>query len=142
MSKSRKGFLALANATPAAGETITVQGNEITLRPVTVLEVVRLVKRFPSVKQILLGGAASETSVIEALIEEGPDALAAVIAVAGDNGGDPEAEGYIAALPDEDLIAILDKVIKLTMPAGVADFFGRFAALAAALGLQDTAKAA
>lgn len=133
------GLKALINTTPAAGETVTVSGVSIPLRPITVIELIALLKRFPSLKGMLLGFAAGKEptreAIVEGLLSEGVGAIAAVIATAGGAKGDLEVEAGLIERPDEDLITLLDATIRITMPHGLQDFFGRFAKLAGAMGL-------
>jgi hypothetical protein len=124
----------LIASTPAAGESVSVGGMEISVRPVSMLELLHIVRRFPRLKDLLFGDG-SEQTVLDVVVEAGPEAVAAVLACATGAPGDRDVERGIAALPDEHLIELLAATIRLTMPGGIEGFFGKFARLAQAAGL-------
>lgn len=160
--------------TPAVYE----QGEEITpvrhldIRPVSLMEMLALVKRYPSIKGVLLGffdrdpppeimpedsddlKAAKKAKidafnreagklVMETLIDEGGNAVAALAAIAAGHKKDvdrDEAEEVFKGLDTDDTVLILQNIIRITMPNGISDFFGKFRKLAGGDGMQSGAK--
>jgi hypothetical protein len=124
----------LASAGLGGPETITIGGEPISIRPVRSFELLRIIGRFPALKKVFFG--ADAITMIDVLVDAGPDAIAAVLACATGRPGDAKEEAAISALPDEDIIALLGATMKATMPEGIEAFFDRFSKLAAASGLM------
>lgn len=157
MSKSiARGLDALVASAARIDNTVEISGGEVLVRGLTVLQFIGVIRAFPKIRSVLLGsvGTAVETEdataarFVDVIVECGPEAMAAIVAAGMGKTGDKAVVAAVLDLPDEDLVEILGKVIDLTMPNGLADFFGRFRALADKLGLtatettEDTAEAA
>ncbi|SMC32475.1 hypothetical protein SAMN06297251_10137 [Fulvimarina manganoxydans] len=131
-------------------------GGSIIVRGITVMEFINLLRRFPSARSLILSwvgmmvtedgdeeededrddNAKLMTALFTALLDEGPEAISVLVAKAMGGERDERVVAKIAELPDDDLILALEAVIGLTMPNGISDFFGRFARIAARLGLK------
>lgn len=120
-------------------------GLTIAVRPVSILECLRLVNRFPALKSALFpraGAEADDFALIDILLGDAPEAIGAVLAVAVGRAGDRGIEARLAGLPDDYLLKLLNAVIERTMPDGVEAFFGKLLALAGAAGLQSQPRVA
>lgn len=145
MADKTSSYAALLASAARVSETVTISsGAEIPVRGLSVLEFIRILGRFPELRDVLLRliGAADDDldadiagRAFDVFSSAGPDAIAHVIATAMGASGDEALVAAVLDLGDEDLIALLDRVISLTMPNGMSDFFGRLAGLAARMGL-------
>lgn len=135
MSNAKVGLAALVAATPANIETVVVGEIEVPMKPVTAAEFVAVLGKFPGLRAALTGvfqaGDDSEDVLTEGLIgailADGPEGAASLIAKAAMSN---VAASAILALPDDTFHALLEAAVKLTMPKGASDFFGRVARLA------------
>lgn len=120
-------FLDIAPATesvPLAGATVSVFG-------VSLKTLLNIVTRFPKVRAAFSGGEYT----VEELVAEAPEAVAVIIAA---GIGHPDEPDYIikaATLNVEDQLSILDAMIKLTLPKGLASFLERLQRLSADIGV-------
>ena len=157
MAVKSSSYASLLASAARVSETVTLSsGAEVPVRGLSVLEFVRILGRFPELREILLRliGAGEDDldqdvamQAFDVFSQAGPDAIAHVVAAAMGAAGDEAVVAAVLDLGDDDLIALLDRVIALTMPGGMADFFGRLAGLAARMGLlaaadQQSAEAA
>lgn len=117
-------------------------GVTLRLRPVTLVECLRLLRRFPALKSGLFGGEADDGTLFDVLLDAGPEAIAALVAASSGRLGDAKLEAVIARLPDDVLIPAVLDVVALTMPEGLEAFFERLINLAGAAGLLEEAPAA
>jgi len=116
-------------------EMVTISIGDVSVRPVRMIELLRVIARFPDLKKLFFG--TDNDTLLSVLVQTGPDAIAAVLACATFAPGDLDVERGLAALPDDDLIKLAGKVVSLTMPEGIEGFFGKFASLAEASGLIE-----
>lgn len=136
---------ALIAAAARTSEDVEISGGgTVSVRGLSVIEFLQILRRFPEVRDLLLstiGGLQADDldlkmQLLESLVGTGPEVIAALIAAAAGHPRDEAFEGALLNLADEDFLALLERVIALTMPGGISDFFGRFAAVAARLGLS------
>lgn len=157
MAVKPSSYAALLASAARVSESVTLSsGAEVPVRGLSVLEFVRILGRFPELREVLLRliGAGEDDldadvagQAFDVFSQAGPDAIAHMVAAAMGAAGDEAVVAGVLNLGDDDLIALLDRVIALTMPGGMADFFGRLAGLAARMGLlaaddQQSAEAA
>ena len=145
MKVKASSYAALLASAARVSETVTLSsGAEINVRGLSVLEFIRILGRFPELREILLRliGAGEDDldqdvamQAFDVFSQAGPNAIAHMVAAAMGAAGDEAVVAGVLNLGDDDLIALLDRVIALTMPGGMADFFGRLAGLAARMGL-------
>jgi len=122
----------LISAAAPESTTVPLGGMDVAIRQVSLIDMLRIIKRFPALKALFSGDTAT---LIDLLIDCGPDAVAAVLACATGHPGDKTVEIGIQALPDDALISLLAAAIRITMPDGVESFFARLVTLANAAGL-------
>ena len=149
MAVKSSSYASLLASAARVSESVTLSsGAEVSVRGLSVLEFIRILGRFPELREILLRliGAGEDDldadvagQAFDVFSQAGPDAIAHVVAAAMGAACDEAVVAAILDLGDEDLIALLDRVIALTMPNGMADFFGRLAGLAARMGLLAAA---
>lgn len=109
-------------------DSVEIQGLSFPVRPVGMIDILRIIGRFPELKQVFFG--ADERTLIDIVVSVGPDAIAAFLAVA--TGQD---EKDFVGLDDESLIAFLSKAIKVTMPDGIEGFLQKLVKLGSASGI-------
>lgn len=135
--------LLTAASKPTRDVTLST-GAALPLRGVTIVEVIGVLRAHPSLREVILNvigaGDADEdpgtsAQLLDAFLDAGPEAIATLISVAAGGGHDKAFRDAILDLGDDDVLSLLASTIELTMPSGAADFFGRFAAVAARLGL-------
>ncbi|WP_279482247.1 hypothetical protein [Aureimonas sp. SK2] len=135
-------LLAQLEAVASSGfQPVTAGALTVPLRPVTLVECLRILRRFPALKAALIGGEADEASILDVLLDSGPEAVAALVAAAA---GKPSAdyEAVIARLPDDVLIPLVHATIQLTAPEGIEPFFARLTKLAGVAGMAEAPAAA
>lgn len=121
---------------------ITIGDLTLSLRPVTLVECLRLLTRQPSLKFALFGGDADEATLLDVLLTTGPDAVASLVAASMGSLGDARAEAAIARLPDDILLPLVGEVVQITMPEGLEPFFERLSRLAGVAGMVPAEPAA
>jgi hypothetical protein len=104
-------------------ENVQFNGQDIEVTGVSAEGIAYLLASFPQVKDALLGKGLEVTP--QALLEQGPTFIAAIIAAGTGNPGNAQAEKVAAGLPIGVQVEFLDKIIKLTMPGGVGPFVDR-----------------
>lgn len=130
-------LLAQLEAVASSGfQPVTAGALTVPLRPVTLIECLRLLRRFPALKAALFGGEVDEASMLDVLLDSGPEAVAALVAVAAGKSS-TDYEAVIARLPDDTLIPLVNATIKLTMPEGIEPFFARLTGLMGAAGMAE-----
>jgi hypothetical protein len=124
---------------------VTVGQQTLPIRPVTLVECLRAITRYPKIKAALFPADESEAdggSLVDVLLSDGPDAVGALLACAVGKPGDRAIEQKLLGLPDDILLPLLQAVVERTMPDGIESFFGRLTGLAGAAGLASQAPAA
>lgn len=113
-------------------ETVTVRGGDVAVSGVSAHGLALLLKRFPQA-----GGLVSEGAVsVDALLGLGGEVVGAIIAAGCGDPGNGEAEQVAAALPIADQVALLDPILRLTLPDGLGPFVAKLVSLAGALKLN------
>ena len=107
-------------------------GQEVPCRPLSMREIALLLQRFPALGAFVGGGGAAD------LVSAVPPAIGAIIAVGTGNGDNPAEEEAAAILPLDDQLALLEKIMALTMPSGIVPFVERLTML---LGVSRSANA-
>lgn len=121
----------LLDLNPVA-ETVTVRGGEVAVSGVSAHGLALLLKRFPQA-----GGLVSEGAVsVDALLGLGGEVVAAIIAAGCGDPGNKEAERVASALALADQVALLDPILRLTLPDGLGPFVAKLVSLAGALKLN------
>lgn len=128
----------LLTAVDHSYQEVEILGMTTKLRPVTILECLRLVKRFPKLidlfepKLDVNGNLLPEElqpSLISVFMESGVEAAAAFIACAADKEGDVAFEHVIATKPDDLALGLFSSAVKVTLGEGsLDDFFTRITA--------------
>lgn len=90
----------------------------VPMRAVTILQMLRLCRRFPSLIQVIEGN-----DLRAALLAAGDDAVAAFVAFACDAEGDAEFEAWLRSAPDDLLEEIAIFAIKVTFRDEPVDVF-------------------
>ena len=114
------GLLACA---PDPWHEVPVGDKTVRIRAVSLMDVARLVRRFPAALDVLEG----KRNIAEALVACGPEVVCALVAAGFGRIGDEAAEAAVARLPDEQVLALLAEILRITMPDGVESFFQKLA---------------
>lgn len=119
-------------------QTVEILGKHTQLRPVTILECVRLVKRFPKLIDLFepkLDTAGNllpeemQPSLMSVFMDSGIDAAAAFIACASNKEGDVAFEHLLATKPDDLTLSLFKAAVKVTLGEGsLDDFFTKISA--------------
>lgn len=112
---------------------IEIEGHKVQVRPPTVLEILRLVKRFPALRGLFekkrdRDGRAlpadMQPTLYSVIIDAGNDAVAAFVACGFDREGDENFEKKFAGRPDDVTIPLFMRLVKITLGGGnIGDFF-------------------
>ncbi len=113
-------------------ETVSVNGKDVDVFGVSAQGVVNLIARFPEARKMMAGREVD----IEKLLAMGGEAVAALIAAGAGMPGNPKAEEMAGRLPLDVQIDFLAKILKLTLPNGIAALGEKLAALGAAAGVE------
>lgn len=139
--KNQKVHAALDSLIAAAGgsrfEDVPIGEGSIPVRPVTIIEAVRVIKRFPALLAFFEEDESGKTANIgEILVDAGPDAVAAFVACSLGAPGDRDAEERVAAMPDDVLLPLVTAALKRTLgDEGIEGFFTKLGGLMEASGL-------
>lgn len=116
----------------APTEAVTIRGTAVEVRGLAFTDLVGILRRFPAAASLLTGGEGVE---VGDLLAAGPAIVGAVLAAACGHAGDAAVEEHCARLDLEAQAALLEPVLRLTFPGGLAPFAERLAAMGAALGV-------
>jgi hypothetical protein len=134
--------------------TVSIQGDDIPVNGISAEGLVHLVERFPKLQALIfpterpataavagapVGGqrkqrsiavqAPEELSDAPSMLKSIPEALPAILAAGTGHLADVEHEEAARTLGAEDQIALLEKIMELTMPSGIPAFLTRLTAL-------------
>ncbi len=121
-------------------QTVEILGKQTQLRPVTILECLRLVKRFPKLVDLFepkvdvegnLLPEEMQTTQLDLFLNCGIEAAAGFIACAAGKEGDRAFEHLITQKPDDLTLGLFSAAVKVTLGEGTIDVF--FTKIAAAL---------
>jgi hypothetical protein len=123
----------LLTAVDHSYQEVTILGVTTKLRPVTILECLRLVKRFPKLIDLFepkldkdgnLLPEEMQPSLISVFMDSGIAAAAAFIACASNREGNADFENLITQKPDDLTLALFSESVKVTLGDGdLNDFF-------------------
>ena len=158
MSKNKAVHERLDSLLAAVGghsfEDVPVGEATYPLRPVTILEIIRICKRFPALLELFEGEDAAEgedkdektqegKTIAEVIVDAGPEAVAALVACSAGAPGDVAVEEKIAGYPDDVLLPLVAGAVKRTLGEdGIEGFFSKVMAVMGASGLSGKAKSA
>ncbi|WP_343314049.1 hypothetical protein AAIB41_02575 [Brucella sp. BE17] len=127
----------LLSAIDHSFQTVEILGKHTQLRPVTILECLRLVKRFPKLIDLFepkldvdgnLLPEEMQPSLIDVFMDSGVEAAAAFIACASSKEGDAAFETLIITKPDDLTLGLFSSAVKVTLGEGsLEDFFTKIA---------------
>ncbi|MPR60629.1 hypothetical protein D7027_02125 [Ochrobactrum intermedium] len=128
----------LLTAVDHSYQEVEILGMTTKLRPVTILECLRLIKRFPKLVDIFeqkidVNGNPLpdelQPSLLSVFMENGVEAAAAFIACAAGKEGDLAFEQLITQKPDDLTLSLFSASLKVTLGEGsLDDFFTRITA--------------
>lgn len=136
----------LATTSLEAIEVATSTG-PVDLYPVTAAEAIVLSRDFPSLQNLLLGGAGNLSDeekgkvLIKGLLDSGPEAIATFIIYSARLKRKPNRKALIEAIldkSDDDIIALLEGARRVSAPKGFSDFLDRIRGYARAMGMNPT----
>jgi len=123
----------LLTAVDHSYQEVEILGMTTRLRPVTILECLRLIKRFPKLIDLFepkldkdgnLLPEELQPSLISVFMDSGIEAAAAFIACAAGKEGDLAFETLITQKPDDLTLALFSSSVKVTLGEGsLEDFF-------------------
>ncbi|MET3995831.1 hypothetical protein ABID65_007503 [Bradyrhizobium sp. S3.9.2] len=116
-------------------ETHTINGTDVHVTGVSATGIAVLLDRFPEVRALLTGKAVDLSP--EDIMSKVPMAIDAILAAGTGNPGDPAAEAVASKLPAGDQLALLQKIIKVTMPKGVGPFVDALMAIMGGLDVES-----
>lgn len=117
----------LTDIAPAA-EKVAVgnSGKHIECVGISGRSLVVLLNRFPSLKEAIFSRMQdvelNTATAAKTLMDEAPDAIAAIIAAGTGNAGDAKQEAAADAFPIELQFDLMTGILKATMPSGVGPF--------------------
>lgn len=120
-------MVGLIDIAPAA-ETVELGGKRIPVAGLTIASVAALFLRFPALKAAFEAAAGSGLDVkkaAEIVAGCGDAVLAAVLAAGTGKPGDADEEAAARRLGLEAQVALLDPILRLTMPGGLDPFVAR-----------------
>ena len=115
-------------------ETVTVRGHKVEVPGLSIDGIAHLLNRFDELRGWLSGGAVDVSP--EALVGTGPHLVAAVIAAGPGAPGDEQAEAVASDLAVSDQLAVLETIMRVSFPDGLANFLDRLTAAADVIGLD------
>ncbi|MCX2696247.1 hypothetical protein [Ochrobactrum chromiisoli] len=128
----------LLTAVDHSYQEVEILGMTTRLRPVTILECLRLVKRFPKLIDLFepkldkdgnLLPEELQPSLISVFMDSGIEAAAAFISCAAGKEGDLAFEQLITQKPDDLTLALFSSSVKVTLGDGsLEDFFTKITA--------------
>jgi len=128
----------LLTAVDHSYQEVEILGMTTKLRPVTILECLRLIKRFPKLVDLFepkldkdgnLLPEELQPSLISVFMDSGIEAAAAFIACAAGKEGDLAFEHLITQKPDDLTLALFSSSVKVTLGEGsLEDFFTKITA--------------
>lgn len=123
----------LLTAVDHSYQEVEILGMTTRLRPVTILECLRLIKRFPKLIDLFelkvdkdgqLLPDEMQTTQLDLFLNCGIEAAAGFIACAADKEGDLAFEHLITTKPDDLTLGLFSSAIKVTLGEGsIEDFF-------------------
>ncbi|MET4240315.1 hypothetical protein [Bradyrhizobium sp. RT10b] len=116
-------------------ETHNINGTDVHVTGVSATGIAVLLNRFPEVRMLMTGNKVDLSP--EDLMAKVPEAIDAILAAGTGNPGNPEAEAVANMLPAGDQLALLQKIIKVTMPKGVGPFVEALTAIMGGLGVES-----
>jgi len=126
----------LLTAVDHSYQDVEILGMVVRLRPVTILECLRLVKRFPKLMDLFepkvdkdgnILPDEMQPSLLSVFLDSGVDAAAAFIACSAGREGDVAFEQTISTKPDDLTISLFSAAVKTTLGEGsLDDFFTKF----------------
>lgn len=140
-SKAVAQFNGVAALMAAAGhqcEDFVYGDIRIPMRAVTIQQMLRLCRRFPSLLKIFEGD-----DLMKAVIEAGDEAVASLIAFSCNEEGNAEFEGWLLSAPDDVVLDLVEFALKMTFRGESPDvFFLKLLQRLETLGLVATSQAA
>jgi hypothetical protein len=116
-----------------ATESVTISGHAIPVYGISASSILQILGRFPELVDAYREG---ETDILKMLLRHGGSALAALIAAACGEPGNPQAEKHAAMLPADAQLQIAASAVRLTMPEGATPFLQRVGDLLSTFGLS------
>lgn len=130
----------LLDIAPVA-EKVAIGDKEIECEGISLEGVANIVRRFPAIRGVIWNGVENKTldveGLIQALLTEAPDAIAAILAAGTGKLGSELHERAAARLPIESQLDLLSPILKGTMPNGIGPFVEKLMALFRAVGGDD-----
>lgn len=127
-------MVSLAALIPDAktGSVTLPNGSVVTVYPLTVRHIGKLIADFPAINRLLAGKEANAA----AFIADAPEAFIriALAALRVDNPDDPAEQEAVAALPLDTLTVLLHEIIKTSLPRGLVPFVDSLSGLLSAGG--------
>lgn len=117
---------ALLSAAPNVTNDVEIGGVKITVKPLSLMMIAKLLRRFPDAMKLLTGGTDNDSDAMKTIVTCGPEAIAAVISAGTGALNDIENEQKIANLPDEWQAELLAEIVNITMPDGLDVFLEKF----------------
>lgn len=96
---------------------VFIEAGELELRGLGLRHIADLLLRFPELRKLWVSGAPALD--VETLIENAPDAISTIIAIAA---GQPQAAANVDAMSIEDVLECLIAIRELTLPGGADPF--------------------
>lgn len=127
----------LLDIAPAV-EAVDIGEHKIECVGISAGDLVRLIQRFPALRDALWQGRASQPGEMAidpaSLINEAPDAISAVLAAGTGHLGEIEHEKAASRLSIDAQIDLLAAILRLTLPQGVGPFVQKLTDLFGAVG--------
>lgn len=123
----------------ALKRSVNVNGTAVAVPGISAYGIAVLLDRFPDLRRVLTGQKVDMNAAW--LMENVPDAVAAVIAAGTGYPGEAEAEAIAASLSLEPQTELIEAIMEVTLPKGVGPFVERLKAMAEKVGVGLTSTA-
>lgn len=118
-----------------APDTVSIRGKDVAVYGIGIGVIAKLFRSFPQISTVMKDrakGGAPDIDLME-ILDKAPGAVAMLIAAGFGHFGEPEYERAAANLSVEEQIAVIRKIIDVTMPNGIGPFVESIGGMAAAL---------
>jgi len=120
-------------------ETVSVGGKDVDVYGLSAEGLVNLIARFPEVRQLLGGGKRGAGLGVEEVLDLGGKVVASIIAAGCGLPGNKEAEVIASRMGLDAQADFIGKIMKLTLPNGLAPLVAKLTAIGAIVEIEDEA---
>lgn len=116
-----------------AAETVSIRGQEVEVTGIGAGAIAALLARFPELRRMFSG----REPALDQLLAMGGEIVNAIIAAGTGAAGDRDAEAAADGLNVEEQLALLEAILRATLPNGIGPFMDKLMALGAVVGVDE-----